>query len=123
MSLCRFSSDDWKSDVYIYKSKLGYYVINVASGRHVPHKPLPPKIDMENMDGKEEDKAIAFAERFMQVYEIIQDSKLVAIGGKYDGMTFVCNTADKTIKQLREIQEEGYHVPNFVYKLLGSEES
>jgi len=42
MSICRFSSDNWKSDVYIYESECGIE-LHIASSRIISDIPkLPP---------------------------------------------------------------------------------
>ncbi len=40
MSYCRFSSEHWTSDVYVYESCRGF-VIHVAEARHTSSEPYP----------------------------------------------------------------------------------
>ena len=43
MSYCRFSSDNWRSDVYVYEDGAGAYVVNVAANRLIlPPVPMAP---------------------------------------------------------------------------------
>lgn len=42
MSYCRWSTDDFLCDLYIYEHYEGFWAIHVASIRRVYHKPLPP---------------------------------------------------------------------------------
>ena len=49
MSYCRFSSDDWQCDVYVYADVAGGWTTHVAAVRFVFDKELPPPV--ENPDG------------------------------------------------------------------------
>lgn len=50
MSYCRFSTDDFRSDIYCYESIEGYQ-IHVAAFRYVLAEPMSPKIDLlSNVD-------------------------------------------------------------------------
>ena len=103
MSFCRFSDDNWKSDIYAYEAKDGY-VIHVASNRHVGDIPA---IDWSG------DPTSLHLSRQAQI-KALDRCDIVAIGGAYDGKTFVFRTPQEVIKCVLMLIDEGYHVPHWV---------
>src|SRR5690606_10625668 len=47
MSYCRFSSDDWLCDVYVYEDVRGGWTTHVAGARHVLDRSNLPEITVE----------------------------------------------------------------------------
>ena len=112
MSYCRFSSDNWKSDVYAYESESGYE-IHVAASRHVGDIPKLP--DISKVDEFE------YLEAYMKHLEAIDNARLVNIGGRYDGMSATFDTPEELHVFMEHLQKEGYHVPSYVFETLKEE--
>lgn len=105
MSYCRFSSDNWKSDVYCYESEMGI-VINVAGSK---------------IDGIPEIPSwgIVSAEEYMEAMKVQSDymdkhqSARREIGLPYDGQYFLCGSYQQAYEKLVELKEVGYYVPEY----------
>ena len=102
MSFCRFSDDNWKSDVYAYESDCGFEV-HVASQRHVGEIPVVPSIMDTDPD------------EWLELYNAHMEraSKLVPIGGPHDGESFRYATLRELRDGLLQLRADGYHVPDF----------
>lgn len=90
MAYCRFSSDDWLSDVYTYETEYGF-VTHVAATRYVGVENVPA----------------AYGERV----EWLERAEAVEIGLPHDGKTFCDNTPDECAQRLLWLRADGYHVP------------
>lgn len=105
MSYCRFSSDNWKSDVYCYESCYGGWQIHVAANRHVSDTPIPelPPITLDNCD----EWTAAYKAQSMW----LDNADSVPIGLEYDGQAMVANDPDECVDVLLMLREAGYYVP------------
>ena len=99
MSYCRFSDDNWKSDVYIYESADGY-VCHVASNRIVGDI---PKVEYNT--------TVGFAMSHPIQMNYVENAERVAIGGVHDGETRVFDTLQELSDFTGELIAAGYHVP------------
>ena len=93
MSYCRWSSMDFKCDLYVYESSDGIVIHVAGSRRDIPDELFPPPIADRPENPSEEDKAIhwdAWMERFCEVNTLVgsQEWPFLEIGGPYDGQTF-----------------------------------
>jgi len=94
MSYCRWSTDDFRCDLYVYEASDGIYVHIAGSKHNLPTDAFPEKVDFWSVDDyfdmPEEERA-ALVERYVartnKVMEIIHDAPRVPIGGPYDGHT------------------------------------
>lgn len=103
MSYCRFSSDNWKSDIYCYEHCDGHFQIHVADSRHVGDIPSLPAIgSVSDHDWLAANKAqmdfLATAER--------EDIDLPHSGGSFSEAT-----AEACALRLELLRGLGYHVP------------
>ena len=85
MSYCRFSSDNWKSDVYSWADCDGGYITHVAANRVVGDAPQVPPIDSVS------------GERWLELHNQ-QDE-----------------TEDEMFATLRMLRDAGYHVPDSAF--------
>lgn len=113
MSLCRWSSDDWRSDVYVYEAHTGW-IIHVAGRRHVFTEPLPPPVDTSDFD--------AWLKRDQQVHRMVKAANLVDIDLPSAGRTFVTDSPGSCARVLRRLRTEGFHVPDGVIDALDEEQ-
>lgn len=103
MSYCRWSSDNWKSDVYVYADVSGGFTIHVAGNKVVGEAPRLPAIG-----------AVAPKE-WAEAYEVqrkwLETAKHEPIGLPFDGKSFNEPDEEATISRLLELRGLGYHVP------------
>ncbi len=109
MSYCRFSSDNWKSDVYCYESDHGFET-HVASNRIVGTIPRLKSIDDDG---------------FMQAYRaqmaFLDKAEKKSIGLDFDGESYTDKTLVECKSRLLQLRESGYHVPDYVFEMIDEE--
>lgn len=112
MSYCRWSSNNWECDIYAYEDSASF-VVHVAGARHVGNIPEMPDISTVSV------------EQFLQAREAqlaaLNAAALVPIGGPCDGETFRYDTLQKLYDGLKELQSDGYIVPDFVFETIEQE--
>lgn len=101
MSYCRFSSDDFQSDVFVYKHINGWWYTEVAEFRIVLARPLPPRLP----DGT------SSQERDAEVLAIVEASDEAAIDLPHAGTTTKHATPEECASYLEQLRELGYHIP------------
>lgn len=138
MSYCRWSSDNWKSDVYVYEGD--GWVIHVA-GRRRKRSPIPeiPLHRLPTFGAKHDpaSRSIAYPSPLHKLAHMamirvwmlshrlsmwhLSHIPFVPIGGQYDGETFVEDSAYDCWERLCALRMAGYHVPQFALDQLLSE--
>jgi hypothetical protein len=105
MSYCRWSSDGFQCDVYVYEAE-GGYMVHVAGKRRLKRV---CDIDFSNQQ--------ALMDSIAQQHKELDDpeNKLLPIGLPYDGETFGADTLTELLEVLTDIKETGYNVPDFVF--------
>lgn len=105
MSYCRFSSDNWKSDIYCYESDMGI-VINVAATKidNIPEMPLWGVVSAEEY---------MEALRLQHDYMDKREAQRRQIGLPYDGEYFLYGSYQQAYEKLVELKSLGYHVPEY----------
>ena len=107
MSYCRFSSDDWQCDVYVYADCNGGWTTHVAGRRPVFKEKLPDPIPLESSNIRE------WMERDRKVFKMLDDAEMVGIGFEHDGESFNHDTPGECADWLKELSEMGYNVPQY----------
>lgn len=119
MSYCRWSSDDFACDVYVYESASGWE-IHVAAKRMVPAEPMPP-------NGGEDDaipfNVNAYIARHNEVVRIARISEHAPIGLLLDGESYREHSPGDAADRLEEIRAAGYNVPQYAIDELREEEA
>lgn len=105
MSYCRFSHDNFKSEIYAYESGDGF-VVHVASRRLSSE--IPPLHKWGNVTVEE------YFKRHSEQLNALGDAEYIEIDGPYDGETFVRRTLHELLDCIKDIRENGYHVPEYV---------
>lgn len=115
MSYCRWSSDDFQCDVYVYEDVSGGFTTHVASNRLVYAEPLPAHVpfDADNMD--------AWMERHGKVNAMADRADRVDIGLPHDGESFNDDTASECADRLESLRSLGYIVPQYAIDALRGE--
>lgn len=111
MSYCRWSSDGWRSDVYVYEDVNGGWTTHVASNRCVH----PSGEQCPELPGRTDDPE--WAERFVEAYERSsawrEECVLVPINLPHDGESFNDPTPGACANRLEALRTLGYYVPQY----------
>lgn len=118
MSYCRFSSDDYQSDVYCYEDCYSGFTTHVASRRYVYDRDALPEVKGEV--GSDEWKETYFA-RYEAQMAAVKDAPLVPIGLPHDGAQFTDPDPSSTADRLEMLREAGYVVPQYAIDALREE--
>lgn len=103
MSYCRWSSDDFKCDLYCYGDVSGGYTTHVAGNRVVGEVPPLPDLDSPK-----------FIEEYKKQSDFMATAKREPIGLPHDGETFNDPDLASFLDRLLELKAIGYHVPDWV---------
>jgi hypothetical protein len=127
MSYCRWSSDGFKCDVYVYEDVYGGYTCHVASRKIVnaheaPHCPTLYDYDSFN-EGKTSDEDMDdFMSKHRAYMEWLKTGAVREdIGLEYDGKTFNVETATEMGNSLKMMKDMGYQVPDYAIESLWEE--
>lgn len=102
MSYCRWSSDDFRCDLYVYEAGDGV-TIHVAAKRHdIRDADLPPPMELAAVD------AAAWFARHQAVKTVIDRAPLVDIGLPHDGESFYGLSHIEAASRVRELIALGY---------------
>lgn len=105
MSFCRWSCDDFGSDVYCYESSDGGFVTHLAEYRYVGDI---PKLDWGAMTDRDIDKFMASYKAQSAYMATAEREK---IGLPLDGESFWDATPGECAQRLMSLRETGYRVP------------
>lgn len=108
MSYCRWSTDDYQCDVYVYSDARGGWTTHVASARYAYKEPLPPMVafDPDNDQAWE-----AWLARHKKVQRMVDEADRVAIGLPHDGETYNDDSPSECADRLESLRQLGYIVP------------
>lgn len=114
MSYCRWSSDDYTCDVYVYESDDGW-TTHVAGVRVQwdERRPAPIKFDPNNLQ--------PWLDRHSQVMDLLDEMPRQVIGLPHDGDTFVDETPGECAERLTSLARLGYNVPESAIAALQEE--
>lgn len=106
MSYCRFSSDNYRSDIYAYEHMEGGWMVNVAARRHTAATPIPVlPLRWWNLEPQE-------AMNLLQAQRAwLDQADLTPIGLPHDGEEFVEESAAACLSRLEYLRGLGYIVP------------
>jgi len=113
MSYCRWSSDDFQCDVYVYEHVDGYIAIHVAECRPEYTEELPPPVEITDFK--------AYMARLEKVYDMLHRAVRNKIGLPCDGETFEIADKAEAADKLQELRDMGYKVPDYVIACLREE--
>lgn len=118
MSYCRWSTDDFRCDLYIYDSDRGTEV-HVTSGRYdIPDDAYPPPVSFMDVDIN------VWFERHKIVDDLIHEAETKHIGGPFDGKSFTFDTPSEAADWIEhELAPLGiYRFPDDLVEALREEE-
>lgn len=108
MSYCRWGSDNFRCDLYIYEDVAGGYTTHVAANRH--NEPIP-EITADILKDRD-----AFCEQHKAQMDYLECADTKPIGLKYDGDTFRDETLEELLERVKMLREAGYNCPDEVVK-------
>jgi hypothetical protein len=113
MSYCRWSSDDFQCDLYIYEDVNGGFTTHVAGNRVIYKVDLPDPVALT------QETASQWAERHYEIMQILDDGEKierVPIDLPHAGETFNDETAGECADRVESLIALGYRVPDYVVK-------
>ncbi len=113
MSYCRWSSDNWKCDLYCYECADGVFVTHVASLKIEGDIPEEPNI-LDVPLGK-------WQKAHDEQMDFLDNAKMVAIGLEYDGENFNDSNLKSFLRRLYHLKETGYNFPDRVINMVKEE--
>lgn len=115
MSYCRWSSDNWRCDVYAFADSGGGFTTHVAGNRVVGDIPLEPTLDEEIND--------EWMKRHQAVMDFLKTAERKPIGLASDGETFHDSTLSGFLERMTDLRGEGYNIPDYVFDEIREEMS
>lgn len=112
MSYCRWSSDYYRCDLYIYEcgdAEDRRWAIHVAGRRHAIA--LPPEWDGPNEEAIPHEE---WAERYVELHKQLNKAELVPIGLPHDNESFEVTSLEDLLAKVRELRAMGYQCPEGV---------
>lgn len=117
MSYCRFSSEDFSSDVYCIANAGGGYTIYVAGVRCIGD--IPKLLPWEIMD--EEYGLRKFTDRFNEQLKFVESCPKEEIKLQYAGDSLNEPDAVSFLNRLEELRKLGYSIPDYVFEEIKDE--
>ncbi len=114
MSYCRFSSDGFMCDVYVYKDTSGGWTTHVAATRLIERAPG------YWWKGITKDE---FKEVYDRYAKHMDTTERKSIGLCYDAQSFNDPTPGDCASRLEELKAMGYNVPQYAIDTLHKEEA
>lgn len=102
MSYCRFSTDDYQCDLYVYESDQGIEIC-VAGTRYHYQEPLPANIAFKDFD--------AWLKRHNKVMAMTRDAVKEPIGLPHDGGYFTFPDREDAAEFVEKLGALGYQFP------------
>ena len=113
MSFCRFSSDDWNSDVYVYADVAGGYTVHVAANRVLFDRDGLPPITADPFADPH-----AWAQQWMARHQAtmqrLDEASREQIDHPDAGGSHWSLSAEDAHRLLVQLGSEGFHVPEGV---------
>jgi len=109
MSYCRWSSDNWKCDLYCYEYCEGGWTTHVAGTRIVGDV---PEVRWDGPNWMDTHKAVG---------EFLKSAEYRNIGLPYDGKTFNDPTLETFRDRLLYLRGVGYNFPDYVLENIKEE--
>ncbi len=119
MSYCRWSSDGYKCDVYVYEDVHGGWTTHVAGRKKAGLDTLPPDplTLIGNMHSEE------WLEAYRSFHEAYERLPFVDHAMAGAGETFNDDTPGECADRLERLREVGFYVPDYAIAALREEQS
>ena len=113
MSYCRFSSDNFGSDVYVYENCYDGFTVHVAGSRILGEIPKVPNLLETTAD--------EYFEAHKKQMKFLETALREKIDLEFSGETFSYPTAREAVEKLEELREVGYYIPQYAINDLKEE--
>ena len=113
MSFCRFSSDDWNSDVYVYADIAGGYTVHVAANRVLIERDGLPPITA-GLSADRHKWAQQWVARHQATMRQLDEASREQIDHPDAGDSHWSLPAEDVYHLLARLASEGFHVPEGV---------
>jgi hypothetical protein len=114
MSYCRWSTDNFNCDLYVYEAEEGY-VIHIAAVRYAGDI---PKVDWGLLMA---DKREEFSAQMKAQHDFLDEAERVPIGLPFDGQALVADNLEQLEQFLFMLRETGYRFPDGVLEAVREE--
>jgi hypothetical protein len=124
MSYCRWSSDDWQCDVYVYAHVDGGWATHVAGRRWIFTVELPPPTPLPR--GFSHDQFTAWYQRHREVMRLhgeVDKGHWLELPEPEGGIDYMHRTAGECADNLERLRAAGFNVPQYAIDELREEES
>lgn len=125
MSYCRFSSDNWKSEVYVYANVSGAWTIHVAGNKIVGDVP-EEDLSFLSIKDRESPEYKAAIQRFTDGHKaalgFLATASRCDLTLPHAGETFDTASPGDCADKLEELAALGYHIPAGVIDDLRAEQ-
>jgi hypothetical protein len=111
MSYCRFSSDDFRCDLYVYRGRCDGFIVHVANFRMLGE---PPRVDLEAPPEE-------VAEAMRAQVDFVMSADRVAIDLPHAGESFRESDLASLRARLLRLSALGYRFPHNVLEEINSE--
>jgi len=111
MSYCRFSSDYFNCDLYIYEDITGSYAMHIAGSRYI----------FDRTPIKSTKTAEDFVDNHDYVMDALETADVVEIKLPYAGESFYFSELSQVIEKVKELQALGYVVPSNLVETLDAQ--
>lgn len=122
MSYCRWSSDDFTCDLYVYAAVYGGWTTHVAGRRHVIDPsvlgPWPKVTDPEDKAQVE-----AWGDRYRRMMALVGDSVMEDINLPHAGESFADDSPGECADRVESLRALGYKVPDSAITRLRAEQA
>jgi len=123
MSYCRWSTNNFRCDLYCYENTEEEFIIHVAGRRRVfKDQDLPyPNVDFWDLVNLSEDEAKKEYFKIKENHQWVHSQPLVKIGLPHDGKSFHEPDLESFLCRLLELKEIGYMFPDEVIETVRQE--
>lgn len=112
MSYCRWSSDNWRCDLYCYEDVSGGFTTHVAGNRVVGEIPRDPSV-LELVRGTISDEEWLTQHR--AALKFLETAERRPIGLPHDGESFNDPDLPSFLKRVTDLRAMGYNIPDYVF--------
>ena len=122
MSYCRWSSDDYKSDLYCYQDVNGGWTTMVASHKIVGKIPQADKyFDRAFRQGASKEDTDAWEKARKEQHNFLEKAEHQPIGLSCDGEIYNDATLEDFLERVTNLIDMGYNAPNHLIKRIKRE--
>jgi hypothetical protein len=119
MAYVRWSSDDFKSDVYCYADVNGGYTLHVAGGRYP--EGIPEVGNFPSGQDKAKWDEWFVKHKAQQKWLDENHNKIVKIDHPMAGETYRLGSLEDVATKMRELKDAGFVVPEWVFGVIEEE--